>query len=388
MRHLFVLALLPIASCQTPTEMSIELRSDVGYREDMSIAVAVDVPEHVEGASPRVVVHDAWVAGGSLGNIVAVPSSDRDDLAVRVVLATGREPSTCTAEDATGCVVVRRRLKFSRGESTSAQIVIRPACLGVYCDEMSSCAVDGKCGALTTDEATGASVPDGVVEDADPYAAVVLADRPRHYYRLDEPKGATVARDRMGRADGVIDTAHVQLGATGALERSKSTGAFFDGSGAIVVANAESSNGASTIEAWIRSDSTGDTERTVVERVDLVGSSPYGFRLAKPGGKGASFSVFRGERSFEVTAPAMRNFAGYSHVVAVTRGTSIEIYLDADKADPATLDVTATVLIGPLVIGGSRVGSASFIGAIDEVALYDYPLTAEQIARHYAAGAR
>lgn len=387
-RPALVLVALCASACKTPTEVSIVIRSDVAYREDMAVAVAVDAPERIEDASPRVVVRQRWVAGGSLGDVVAVPSNDRSELAVRVVLATGRDPSTCSVNDAAGCIVVRRRLDFVRGESARAEVVLRPICLGVYCEAGSSCAVDGTCGSLTSDEATGVGGDDGVdAGEADPYAALVLADRPRHYYRLDEPEGAAVARDRMGRADGAVDSAHVRLGATGALTRSSNTGAFFDGGGSIAVAKAESANGAATVEAWIRSDASDAPDRSVVERVDLVAAEPYGFRLAKPRTNGASFAVFRGPDAFEVTTPKTR-FAGYSHVVAVTRGPSIEIYLNGLSSEPARSAASPTALVGPLVIGGSHVGHASFLGAIDEVAIYDYPLTREQILRHYEVGAK
>ena len=387
MRRVLLLggALALAGACKTPTKMSIEVVSDVGYRADMAVAITVDAPEKIETAAPRVVVRAPWSAGGSLGDVVALPSSDRDDLAVRVVLATGRDPSACTATDATGCVVVRRRLRFTRGASTRARIVLRPACLGIYCDPTSSCAVDGTCGSLTSDEGAGDGGVPAIPDAGDPYAAQVLADRPRHYYRLDESEGATVVHDTMGRADGTV-SGGVKLGVTGALEVSANTGAFFDGTGAIFVARAEDARGASTVEAWMRLDRHDAPSRTIVERVDVVGGTTFGFQLAKPSDQSAAFSVFRDGRTF-VSALGSFRFAGYSHVVAVTRGDAIQVYVDGHGADPTTTDaVASTPLVGPLAIGGSKAGNTPFFGAIDEVAIYDYPLDAAQIARHFAAG--
>jgi hypothetical protein len=377
-------------ACRTPTEVTIEIASDVGFRADMSVAIAIDAPEKVETAPPRVVVREPWPAGGTLGTVVALPSGDRDDFVVRVALATGRDPSACTAADATGCVVVRRRVRFVRGESTRARVVLRPACVGAFCDATSSCAADGACGSLDTDEASGdAAAPAPVSVDAsDPYGKAVLEDRPRHYYRLDEPPGATVARDATGRANGAYAPS-VKLGVTGALESSTDTGAFFDGTGGVTVERAEDLPGASSIEAWIRSDAFNeDVPAAIVERVDVVGDASFGFRLSKPKDKAAAFAVFRGTRSFETSAALFR-FAGYHHVVAVTRGTDIEIYVDGRSAATAPLsDVPPSPVLGPLLLGATRSGAVPFRGAIDEVAIYDYPLEASQIARHYAASTK
>ena len=377
-----LIALAP--SCKTPTEVTVELSSEVGYRGDMAVAVQIDREGTVEAAPPRVVTRSAWPASGSVGTVVVAPSGDDDEVVMRVVLAAGREPSSCSAADAAGCVVVRRRVRFARGESTSARIVLRPACLGVYCDAKTSCATDGRCGSLDGDVATSdGGAPDAAVADAgDPYANAVLGDRPRHYYRLNEPEGATVAKDTMGRADGAYEG--VKLGVTGGIRASTDPGAFFGDGAKVTVARVEALPGAFSIEVWARAD-TGDEPRpTIVERVDTVGGVLFGYRLSKPPGSQAAFEVFRGATAFSADARANR-FAGYSHLVAVVKGGSIEIWLDGTRADLApTNDTPVSAVVGPLVIGGSRAGASAFRGAIDEVAIYDYPLEEAQIKRHHA----
>lgn len=378
-----VLAMAVAPSCKTPTEVTVELASEVGYRGDMAVAVQIDREGSVEGAPPRVVTKAAWPASGGVGTVVVVPSGDDEDVIMRVVLAAGREPSSCSATDAAGCVVVRRRVRFARGESTSARIVLRPACLGVFCDAKTSCAVDGRCGSLDGDVATSdGGAPDAPIADAgDPYANVVMADRPRHYYRLDEPEGTVVAKDTMGRADGTYEG--VKLGVTGGIRASTNTGAFFGGTAKITIPKVEDLPGAFTIEAWARADTGDEPKPTIVERVDTVGSDLFGYRLSKPPGTQAAFEVFRGAAAFAANARANR-FAGYSHLVAVSKGGSMEIWLDGTRADLApTNDAPASAVLGPLVIGASRIGGNAFKGAIDEIAIYDYPLDEEQIDRHY-----
>lgn len=378
------LSLAP-AACRTPTEITVEIAAELAHRSDMAVAVQIDTTARVESAPPRVVTREAWAAGATIGTVVVVPGGDDDEVVVRVVLATARDPSACTASDATGCVVVRRRLRFTRGESTRARVVLRPSCLAVFCDASTSCAADGRCGSLDSDAATGdaGDAPLPTIDAGDPYVTAVLEDRPRHYYRLDEPPGATVARDLMGRADGTYG-AGVKLGVTGALKASVDPGAFFDGSSAgVTIPRAEDLPGAFSIEAWARAD-TGDGPRpTIVERVDQVGSEAFGYRVSKPPGSSATFEVFRGATAFVANAQANR-FAGYSHLVAVARGGELVLWLDGREAATTPLgDTKASAVLGPLVVGASRAGASAFRGAIDEVAIYDYPLDAAQVKKHY-----
>jgi hypothetical protein len=377
-------AIVAPSACKTPTEVTVEIAADIAYRADMTVAVQIDRADRVELATPRIVTRSAWSAGAALGTVVVLPSGDDEQVVMRVVLAVGREPATCSAAEPVGCIVVRRRIRFVAGESTRARVVLRPVCLGTFCDVGASCAVDGTCGSLESDAAQGdGGVPLPPVADAgDPYADAVLADRPRHYYRLDDLPGATLARDTMGRADGTF--AGVKLGVTGAIRTSNNSGAFFDGSSSVSIPSVEDLPGAFSIEAWARADDAKEPRPTIVERVDPVGASLFGYRMSKPPGTVGAFEVFRGVQSFTADVRANK-FAGYSHLVAVVRGGELEMWLDGTRAATTVLDAaSSSAVIGPLVIGGSRTGASAFKGAIDEVAVYDYPLDREQIARHYA----
>ncbi|MBS2017026.1 MAG: LamG domain-containing protein [Deltaproteobacteria bacterium] len=377
-----MLGVLGAASCKTPTEVTVALASEVGYRGDMAVSVQIDREGSVEAAPPRVVTKSAWSAAGEVGSVVVVPSGDDDDVMMRVVLAAGRDPASCSATDASGCVVVRRRVRFTRGESTQARIVLRPACLGVFCDARSSCASDGLCGSLDGDTSVGdAGTTTPAADAGDPYANVVVADRPRHYYRLDEPEGSTVAKDLMGRANGTYE--RVKLGVTGGLRTTTNTGAFFDGTARVIIPKAEDLRGAFTVEAWARSDGSDAPRPTIVERVDTVGAAFFGYRMSKPPGAQAAFEIFRGATAFSAGSPSDR-FGGYAHYVAVVKGTSIELWADGTRRDLVpTVDAPVSAVLGPLVIGASGSGASAFRGAIDEVAIYDYPLDESQIRRHH-----
>ncbi len=386
-------AIAAAGACRTPTQTTIEIVSELSYRPDMAVAVQLGRPSDVETAPARVVTRGPWAADGTVGTVVAVPDGDDSALlAIRVVLAIGRDPATCSRDDAKGCVVVRRTSRFASHESSRVRVVLRPACLGTFCDAETSCARDGACGALDSDQETGDG---GITADAapdagsDPYALAVLADRPRHYYRFDEPPGATVAKDAAGRADGIYQGA-VSLGVTGALGTSTATAAYFDGREAsVVMPKVEDLPGAASFEAWVRNDGPADGEPTIFERLDRVGSDAFGYRFSKPPQTLAAFAVFRGAITTTASVQAIR-FGGYSHVVAVTRSGAIDVYVDGvPSAQALFADGPPAAVLAPFVVGASRTGGGPWRGGIDELAIYDYPLTLEQVQRHrQAAGER
>jgi len=380
------------SSCRTPTQATIEIVSELAYRPDMAVAVQLGTLAEVESAPARVVTRGPFDADGTVGTVVALPSdADDGEFVVRVVLGVGRDPATCIAADAKGCVVVRRTARFSAHESSRLRVVLRPTCLGTFCDAQTSCARDGACGSLESDQEVGdggLGIDASLEGGGDPYAVAVLADRPRHFYRFDEPVGATVAKDAMGRADGTYQGA-VRLGVTGALGTSENAGAYFDGRDAsVVIPKLEDLPGASTFELWARDD--GDaSDPTAFERLDRVGGESFGYRLSRPPESEAAFAVFRGDLVQTAAAPRLR-FAGYTYVVAVTAFGEITLYVDGAPAKRTTFkDGPPAPVLAPFVVGKSATGRSAWRGTIDELAVYDYPLTPQQIQTHrLAAGTR
>lgn len=377
------------SSCRTPTQATIEIASEIAYRPDMTVSVQLGGTDDVESATPRVVAHGPFAPDGTVGTVVAVPRGDEEAVfAVRVVLAIGRDPATCSAANAKGCVVVRRTARFAAHDSSRLRVVLRPTCLGTFCDRATSCARDGACGSLETDQEVGDggagddAKDSGTSPGADPYAVEVLADRPRHFYRFDEPAGSRVAIDATGRAHGTYEGG-VLLGVTGALASSANPGAYFDGrDGSVVVPKLDDLPGAASFEAWVRSDSASSDDATVFERLDRVGGESFGYRFSKPPETLAAFAIFRGSLTARAAAPAVR-FAGYSHVVAVALRGEIRIYVNGRPSETATFaDGPPAPVLAPFVVAQSRSGGGPWRGAIDELAIYDYPLSAEQIARH------
>ncbi len=90
-------------------------------------------------------------------------------------------------------------------------------------------------------------------------------------------------------------------------------------------------------------------------------------------------SVLRGKTKIRLKA--------WHHVVAVRFGRSVKVYLNGNT----TPEIAGALAMGfpkrlsRVCIGGRSDGYAGFEGKIDEVSLYGRVLTAEEVARHYAA---
>ncbi|MBI4098256.1 MAG: LamG domain-containing protein [Candidatus Levybacteria bacterium] len=68
-------------------------------------------------------------------------------------------------------------------------------------------------------------------------------------------------------------------------------------------------------------------------------------------------------------------------------GTNCKIYIDGVLNNTATCTGTITVDSGSLVIGGDGVSTNRLSGQIDEVKVFNYPLTATQVKTLYNNGA-
>jgi hypothetical protein len=84
----------------------------------------------------------------------------------------------------------------------------------------------------------------------------------------------------------------------------------------------------------------------------------------------------------------------WHHLVAQRSGGRMELYVDGAPTEPVSTrpDVATEacrLLLGrlkPVPRPDGRVHSRPFVGRIDELALYDHPLTADEVRRHYELG--
>jgi hypothetical protein len=234
------------------------------------------------------------------------------------------------------------------------------------------------------------------------YREIVLADNPVAYWRLGETSG-TMARDEVGPGPWGSNpgtyVGAITLGAAGAINLSTDSGMLrTDPGGFLEVPDSPALNFAGlsfSLEAWVRKGrpfGSGCGANCMKRIVDKVGAgTPIGYGLDMD------------DTSIRVLGSINLGPGG-----GTTRGlpysTSVDewYHLVVSHAQPtgqATIYVNGTAIgagsyaaalnwTGPLRLGASSTGQAGFVGAIDEVAIYGYALSATQVERHYFAGTR
>ena len=201
------------------------------------------------------------------------------------------------------------------------------------------------------------------------YRQAVLADSPSSYWRLEETSG-TVARDERGVRDGTY-SGGVRLGVPSPLVGDQGRGIELDGqTGTVELGNVESPR---TIELWLRTGSTAGgplfSNRNEISQFSFVGVLTAGNAFAYDSAELPGIRWVSDER--------------WHHLVYVHDGLTGRLYVDG-KLD-AELPFAPPPGGGPAYLGYDAALRSHLSGALDDVAVYEYPLSAEQVARHYAA---
>ena len=237
----------------------------------------------------------------------------------------------------------------------------------------------------------------------DVYADQVLMDGPVAYYRMDETSGTTMT-DRLGFNNGTYRTTGVSLNQTGLLTGSsdagvKSTGADYIASLPTAL-GALWTTGTFSLEFWMNMTGMG-TSYAWLAGCEIPGTS-NGFALearsVAAGNPGIYFAYESTGSSFINTA-SLTDFASNRlnqvfHVVVVRQaGVNCWIYVNgAQAAVLGTSPGSQGNMTGRNAYLGTYdstvTGSPLYQGSMDEVAIYNYPLSAAQVGLHYQLGAR
>lgn len=215
------------------------------------------------------------------------------------------------------------------------------------------------------------------------YRAVVLSDAPVSYWRLDEASGTTAADQQGAYAATYAGT--FTLKQAGALAGDPDTSVLLDGtSGQVSVPFTAALNTAEfTVEAWVRPIATISSEKAIWASRTSTTSGVFLYGITTNQLNAALYS------SGINSLPAVNNgfvVNRWSYVALSYDGATARLYLNGTQASFLVLAsyTTGTRATG---IGADAANGIDFWdGDIDEVAYYNYPLSAAQIMRHYAAG--
>ncbi len=204
------------------------------------------------------------------------------------------------------------------------------------------------------------------------YRRAVLRDSPVSYWALDEQNGTT-ARDLAG----VKEARYVgaKLGVPGALLGTPDRAVSLDGKNDAVSLGPIRSP--ATVEGWVKTETT----RPVALFSNRDGASRYTYLGVTDPVHALAYDTGMGLRSAAWVTDGRWHYLVYTH-----DGISGRLYVDGRLDSSGTwprVEGTAAASLGY-----DATLKTHLRGAVDEVALYDYPLTADQVRSHFLASGR
>jgi hypothetical protein len=220
---------------------------------------------------------------------------------------------------------------------------------------------------------------------ADPYAKLVLAAKPVGYWRLGELEGPTAA-DLAGKNPGRFEPG-VVFGLDGPVPRR------FDGQAAVnraahfaggrVTAKLPPLGERYSVGVWFWNGFPADARDWAGTLFTLTSGKKAGDALALGGKAGAANAL---AVPMGASPPAGRTAAPsrtWAHAVLVRDGGRVKVYLNGREEIDAELPAAGKP--DGVVIGGRPDKRFGFEGRLAEVAVYDRPLTADEVAAHFRA---
>ena len=220
------------------------------------------------------------------------------------------------------------------------------------------------------------------------YRAAVLADTPVGYWRLGDPAGSTSCHDETGNGhDGVV-VGGVILGVAGAIKNDPTTAAQFDGTtGSISVGTSFTFTGDAPFswEIWVNpvvlngnfcpffSSMTYDANDNPLDGTYMVSYAA--------GGDTFGFERYKGTNNAVIAldTPGLQA-STWTYIVATSDalGNGV-VYINGTAVMTDTNVGAVPTYIAPTILG------MRYAGELDEVAIYDYALSAQAVMNHWNA---
>lgn len=226
------------------------------------------------------------------------------------------------------------------------------------------------------------------------YAAAVLSDAPRAYYRMGEASGATLVDSSGNNLDGTYTG--VTLGVEGlvvgdtAAQLNNSITSY-----ASVASNALFNSTHISVEALVKA-TTWNAYSTIACRDDGRSGSNRQWQFRFNSGKPEVIVFNNAGTAATVTASSALATGTRYHVVFTFNNTTVRIYVNGaevvSSAQSLLLNSAANVVLlignlftGDAVGGGTHYAVGNFNGVMDELAIYPTALTAARVLVHAQA---
>ncbi|TFD31728.1 LamG-like jellyroll fold domain-containing protein [Cryobacterium cryoconiti] len=231
------------------------------------------------------------------------------------------------------------------------------------------------------------------------YAGQVIADGPKLYWRYDEATGVW-AQDKSGDSTTGLNGLYendVRRDTVGAIPGDASTAGQFDGSNDYVWSDQmKPAPGTYSIETWFKTNTTRGGKlvgygngRPRTNTGGIQTSSSYDRHVYMENSGRIRFGVYTGTTQTIRTATSYNDNA-WHHLVATQGPNGMVLYVDGVAVGQNSI-ATAQTYYGTWRVGGDNLSSwpgapssRYFAGAIDDTAIYDFPLTHQQVVKHYS----
>ena len=220
------------------------------------------------------------------------------------------------------------------------------------------------------------------------HAAIVKADGPVAFWRLDEAAGPT-AFDIVG-GNNATYTGTVTFGVTGAISNDLDKAAEFDGSTGYATAPyaaALNPSGAFSVEAWVRPLAVPNSAGTPAPIASATFTSPrsgWQIRERDTGWEFVTYNQNGTTAAVNIRGGGTPVVGTWYHLVGVWDGTQGYLYVNGSLAITSAPTTFVANAGGPFTIGCRSSISDFFFGDVDEAVFYNRVLSASEIQSHFA----
>ncbi len=225
-----------------------------------------------------------------------------------------------------------------------------------------------------------------------PYVQQVITDHPISYYRLDEASG-TVAHDYRSGLNGVYNSTTLNQPGYNPVD-SDTAAKFGPGTGSYVgsvnIDFSSAGNSAFSVEAWVKGNAQ-TTDAGLITKGTGGGGEQFNLDCGS-GSHAFRFFVRDSGGGVHLANGTIAPNGNWHHLVGVCNEASGFVVLYVDGVSNASGTITAgSGILGStnaMSIGSRQSGTtaydAQFNGSMDEVAIYNYALSAAQVQTHYS----